>query len=216
MNRATNTVWIVAAFTVAALTVDAVASGPVSPYKALRLPEVVHPTLAAAPVSTITAGSFSIQLEHTPLESVRKRFGGRVQGAGDAGLAVMWLCYTGKDADQRPVVYWFASNDEMSGIHHEVTQVAVQTIASGVAPKGCGVAPAALTGVDFGVPSVGATSDAVIKHFGSGTPDARGYVGYASQVSVTEPKDFTVTQSVQYRVRAGVVTTISVSQVTTD
>jgi hypothetical protein len=216
MNRTTHTVWLMAAFAVGALTVDAVAAGQVSPYKVLRLPNAVHPTLESAPVSTITAGTYSIQLEHTPLESVRKQFGGKMQGAGDAGLAVMWLCYAGKDSEQRPVVYWFASNDEMSGIHHEVTQIAIQANPGAIAPKGCGAAPAGLTGVDFGVPSVGAASDAVVKHFGAGRPDAKGYLGYASQVSVKEPKDFTVTQSVQYRLRDGVVTTISVSQVTTD
>jgi hypothetical protein len=200
----------------AASAADAVAAGPVSPYKALGLPNSVHPTLHTAPVQAITAGPLSIQLEVTPLDAVKKQFGGTVQGAGDAGEAVTWLCYAGKDAEQRPVVYWFASNDEMSGGHHEVTQVAIQANPSGRAPKGCGEAPAALTGVDFGVPSVGAALDAVAKRLGAGAPDARGYLSYASEVAVKEPKQATVTESVQYRVRNGVVTTISVSQVTTD
>jgi hypothetical protein len=200
----------------AASAADAVGAGPLSPYKALNLPHSVHPTLHSAPVQAITAGSFNVQLEVTPLDAVKKQFGGTIRGAGDAGEAVTWLCYMGKNAEQKPVVYWFASNDEMSGDHHEVTQVAVQANPSGSVPKGCSTAPASLTGIDFGVPSVGSTLDAVAKHFGEGKPDARGYLGYASEVEVKEPKDLTVIQSVQYRVREGVVTTVSVSQVSTN
>jgi hypothetical protein len=200
----------------AASTTSAVASGPLSPYKALGLPKAVHPTLHAAPVQAITAGPLNIKLEVTRLDAVKKQFGGVVQGAGDAGDAVTWLCYAGKNAEQQPVVYWFASNDEMSGNHHEVTQVAVQANPSGKAPRGCGSAPPALTEINFGVPSVGSTVDAVAKHFGTAKFDAREFLSYASEVAVKEPKDFTVSQSVQYRVRGGVVTTISVSQVTTN
>jgi hypothetical protein len=97
-----------------------------------------------------------------------------------------------------------------------VTQVAVQANPSGKVPAGCGDAPSALTEITFGVSSVGSTLDAVVKHFGTGKPDARGFLSYTSEVAVKEPKDFTVTQSVQYRVRDGVVTTISISQVTTN
>jgi len=200
----------------AASTTSAVGAGPLSPYKALGLPKAVHPTLHTAPVQAIIAGPLGIQLEMTRLDAVKKRFGGVARGAGDAGDAVTWLCYAGKNAEQKPVVYWFASNDEMSGDHHEVTQVAVQANPSGKAPSGCGDAPSTLTGISFGVPSVGSTVDAVAKHFGTAKPDAKGYLSYASEVSVKEPKDFTVSQSVQYRVRDGVVTICSVSQVTTN
>jgi hypothetical protein len=113
-------------------------------------------------------------LEVTPLDAVKKQFGGVVRGAGDAGDAVTWLCYAGKNAEQQPVVYWFASNDEMSGDHHEVTQVAVQANPSAKVPAGCGDAPSALTEINFGVPSVGSPLDAVAKHFGTAKPDPRG------------------------------------------
>jgi hypothetical protein len=193
---------------------------PLSPYKALGLPNAVHPTLQIAPVQTITIGSFSVQLEITHLDAVKKQFGGVIRGAGDAGNAVTWLCYAGKSEQQAPVVYWFASNDEMSGNHHEVTQVAIQANPSGVAPLGCSEAPTSLTGIDFGVPSIGATVDAVARHFGAGKPDARGYVSYASSTPVQGEgkgdEDARVTQSVQYRMRDSVVTVISVSQVTAD
>jgi hypothetical protein len=212
VHRGSN--WFPAIVVGFAFTTSAVGAGPLSPYKALDLPKAVHPTLHTAPVQAITAGPLGIQLEVTPLDAVKKQFGGVVRGAGDAGDAVTWLCYAGKNAEQQPVVYWFASNDEMSGNHHEVTQVAVQANPSGKAPAGCGEAPSALTEINFGVPSVGSALDAVVKHFGTGKPDAKGYLSYASDVAVKEPKDFTVTQSVQYRVRDGVVTTISVSQVT--
>jgi hypothetical protein len=198
----------------AASTAEAVGAGPLSPYKALGLPKAVHPTLHAAPVQAIMAGSLGIQLEVTPLDAVKKQFGGTVRGAGDADDAVTWLCYAGKNVEQKPVVYWFASNDEMSGDHHEVTQVAVQANPSGKAPRGCGDAPSALIGIDLGVPSVGSTLDAVAKHLGAAKVDTKGCLGYASEVIAKESTEATVTQSVQYRVRDGVVTTISVSQVT--
>jgi hypothetical protein len=195
---------------------DAVAIGPLSPYKALDLPKSIHPTLTVAPVQAITAGSLSITLESTPLDVVKKEFGGKIRGAGDAGDAVSWLCYAGKDSDQRALIYWFVSNDEMSGDDHEVTQVAVQLNPGVESPRGCAVAPPNLTGISFGVPSVGAGLDAVTKQLGEGKPSARGYLGYGSEVVQTSPKDATVTQSVQYRFRHGSVTVVSVSQVTTN
>ena len=195
--------------------VSAFAAGPTSPYKALGLPNAVHPTLQEAPVQAITAGSLTIQLEVTPLDAVKRKFGGIVRGAGDAAEAVTWLCYVGT-WNQKPVVFWFISNDEMSGGRHEVTQVAVQANPGGVAPRGCGEAPASLSGIDFGVPSLGSSVDAVVKHFGAGAPSAKGDLSYASEVEVKEPKEATVMLSLQYRVREGVVVTISVSQVTTN
>jgi len=192
---------------------NAMTATPLSPYKALRLPNAVHPTLSTAPVQAITVGPFNIELEVTRLDAVKKQFGGTIRGAGDAAKAVTWLCYAGKNTAQMPVVYWFASNDEMSGDHHEVTQIAVQSNPGGIAPNGCRDAPTSLIEINFGVPSVGSTLDDVVKHFGPGKPDPKGYLSYATEVAVKEPKDGTVTQSVQYRVRGGVVTTVSVSQV---
>ena len=207
--------WI-AAVTVLGWSTGATAAGPVSPYRALGLPHAIHPALTAAPVQTITAGSLNIQLEVTRLSAVKKQFGGVVRGSGDAANAATWLCYAGKDSEGTAVVFWFISNDEMSGNLHEITQVAVQSNPTEIIPSGCGAAPAELTRIDFGVPSIGATLDAVAERFGAAKPDARGYIGYASEVAVQQPKEFTMLQSVQYRIRGGKVTTVSVSQVTTN
>ena len=57
--------------------------------------------------------------------------------------------------------------------------------------------------------------DEVSAKFGAGKPDARGFVSYASETKTTTPKEMTVMQSVQYRLREGVVTIASVSQVST-
>ncbi len=205
--------WLIAVALAASMEA-AFAAGPVSPYKALGLPKAVHPTLSAAPVGTVRVGALEVRLEVTPLSAVQRMFGGVVRGAGDAANAVTWLCYAGRDAKQRSVVYWFASNDEMSGDHHEVTQIAVQDNPAGTAPAGCGAAPVGL-GIQFGIPSVGSTMDEVSAKFGAGKVDARGFVSYASEANTTTPKEMTVTQSVQYRVREGVVTIASVSQVST-
>jgi hypothetical protein len=205
--------WLIAV-TLAASMEAAFAAGPVSPYKALGLPKAVHPTLSSAPVGTIRVGALEVRLEVTPLSAVQLMFGGVIRGAGDAANAVTWLCYAGKDAKQRSVVFWFASNDEMSGDHHEVTQIAVQDNPGGAAPAGCGVAPVGLR-IEFGIPAVGSTMDEVSAKFGAGKPDARGFVSYASETKTTTPKEMTVMQSVQYRVRESVVTIVSVSQVST-
>ncbi len=145
-------------------TSAAIAATPVSPYKALNLPNAVNPTLHVAPVQAITIGPLSIDLEVTPLSFVQEQFCGVKHKAGDAGNAVNWLCYAGKTG-QMPVIYWFASNNEMAGSQHQVTQIAIQTDPGGNVPEGCGSAPSTLAGINFGVPSIGATLDAVVKHF---------------------------------------------------
>jgi hypothetical protein len=80
---------------VASSAISAMAAGPVSPYKALGLPNAVHPTLQTEPVLSITAGSLRIELEVTTLDAVKRQFGGTIRGTGDAGDAATWLCYAG-------------------------------------------------------------------------------------------------------------------------
>jgi hypothetical protein len=215
IHRRTTWIPVIVAGSVVS-SASAVGAGPISPYKALKLPKAVHPTQHTAPVQSIAAGALRIQLEVTPLDAVKKQFGGIVRSGGDASDAVTWLCYAGRDAGLGSVVYWFASNNEMSGSRHEVTQVAIQSNASSKAPDGCGEAPVALTGIDFGVPSIGSSVDVVRKQFGTAKPDPRGDLSYASEKVVKEPKEATVTQSLQYRIRNGVVAIISVSQVSTN
>jgi hypothetical protein len=194
--------------------VTGAAAAPLSPYKALGLRDDVEPHLKAPPVASITAGALGIRLEITPLREVQRRFGGVIRHAGDAGEAVTFLCFFGRSAAGLPVTYWFTSNDEMSGGRNEVSEVAVQAGARSEISAQCAAAPAALTGVDFGVPSVGSTLKVVRKHFAGGRPNAAGQLGYASERPAKRSPDSTVLQSVRYLIHAGVVRTISVSQVT--
>jgi hypothetical protein len=168
---------------------SAAAGIPLSPYKALSLPKVINLTLRTAPVQAITTGSLTIQLEVTPLDAVKQQFGGVIRNAGDAGDAVTWLCYAGEYVGQMHVVYWFASDDEMSGGHHEVTQTAVQANPSGKVPEGCSSAPSTLTDIHFGVPSVGSSLGAVVKHFGKWKPDSKGYLSYGPDMQLGELND---------------------------
>jgi hypothetical protein len=201
------------ALCLSAFTIPAVA-GPFSPYTALNLPDVVNPTLPSAPVGRITAGPLAVGLEVTPLGEVQRRFGGRIGHAGDAGEAVSWLCFIGRSPAGTPIAYWFMANDEMSGDSHEVTEVAVQSNPPATALHACKGAPATLGGVGFGVPSVGRREGEVIKYFGGGHPDRRGYLSYSSEVRSKTSAGFTVLQSVRYLFVNGMVNTISVSQVT--
>ncbi len=190
------------------------AKEPVSPQRALHLPESIHPALGFAPVSRMTAGSLTVLLEVTPLGQIRQRFGGTIEHSGGAGNASSWLCYASKNTGPKPLVFWFVSNSEMSGGGQRVTQVAVQADPSGAVPEGCSWAPASLTGVDLGIPSVGSPILGVTRYFGGGKVDAQGYLGYASETSLRGPKKATSTQAVQYRIRRGIVDTVRVSQVT--
>jgi hypothetical protein len=205
-------------FAVLALCLNAspanVGAAPLSPYKALGVQDAVDPQLKSPPVGGITAGALSISLEVTPLRDVRRRFGGVIRHAGDAGDAVTFLCFVGRAAAGAPVTYWFTSNDEMSGGHNEIGEVAVQAGARAEASAECARAPAALTGVEFGVPSVGSPLSAVIKHFAGGRPNRAGQLGYANERASRVSSESRVLQSVRYLIRAGVVTAISVSQVT--
>jgi hypothetical protein len=190
---------------------------PVSPYTALVFPETDGIKLHAAPVKSIQVGPLAVVLETTILAKVSQRFGGTMHYAGDAGDAVNWLCYAGNGAAGKPVIYWFASNEEMSSEDHSISQVAVQSNPSGVAPAGCGSAPVLAT-IDLGVPGVGASLADVTKRLGAGKPDAKGFLSYQSErhVAGRGDKDSVTLQAVQYQIVSGVVATVSVSQVTSD
>jgi hypothetical protein len=54
----------------------------------------------------------------------------------------------------------------------------------------------------------------VAEHFSGDTPDEKICLSYASGLPAKNVPEGTVTESMQYRVREGVVTTISVSQAT--
>jgi hypothetical protein len=196
-----------------ALPVNAGAE-PVSPYKVLGVLDTVEPSLKSPPVTRITAGGMSIQLEVTPLRAVQRRFGGVIRHAGDAGDAVTFLCFVGRGAAGAPVTYWFTSNDEMSGGHDEIGQVAVQTGATARVLAACAKAPPALMGVDFGIPSIGSPLAAVTRHFAGGRPNRAGQLSYANEHPAKGSSESRVLQSVGYLFRAGVVTAISVSRVT--
>jgi hypothetical protein len=194
-----------------------VAQTPVSPYVALVFPETDGIKLHAAPVKSIQVGPLAVVLETTILGAVSQRFGGTMHNAGDAGDAVNWLCYAGNNAAQKPVVYWFASNNEMSSEDHSISQVAVQSNPGGVAPAGCGSA-AVLATIDLGVPGVGTSLADVTKRLGAGKPDAKGFLSYQNErhVAGRGDKDSVTLQTVQYQIAGGVVVTVSVSQVTSD
>jgi hypothetical protein len=184
---------------------------PLHPYSALNLPDTFYPHLASEPVTKILAGSQTIYLEVTPLQTVQAKLGGVIQSGGDAGGAASWVCFTGM-ARKIPIIFWFISNGEMG--MGTVSQVAIQRNTIG-SPEGCSKAPRKLTTIDFGVPSFGASQRTVIHYFDGGKVDERGFVGFASEhPAKAPPPDCTRLQGVQYLISNSRVSTISVSQVT--
>jgi hypothetical protein len=112
---------------------------------------------------------------------------------------------------QTPVLYWFTSNAEMDG--ENISQVAVQQNTRGVV-EGCGAARPNLLMPNFDIPAFGSSQQDVLRHFKAGKIDKAGFVSYTSEHAVKGSRDCTRDQTVQYRMRNGVVSAISVSQTT--
>ncbi len=178
-------------------------------YTVLDLPETAGLPLHA-PVGPIHAGAMPIILEHTTLTQVKQRFGGNIQAGGDASEAVSWLCYRATTHSSTPIVYWFASNAEMSaGL--SVSQVAVQLDASPAVLASCDQAPASLNGINSDLPEVGATADVLTQRFGPLKPDARGFLVYSHERPL--PHQCTTSSTVDYRLESGSVKLFAISQV---
>ena len=196
---------------VCAMVTTGALAAPISPYKALGLPDTLNSTRPLKPITAIEAGGFTMRLEKTMLEDVKKRFGGIKQASGDAGDAVEWLCYFDRKSS---MLYWFISNVEMG--QGRLTQIAIQGSSDGASSSGCGRAPASLTGIELDVPSIGSSLSAVVGYFKGGKPNRAGSLAYANERPVKGMDGFTTSQSVQYSIRAGRVRTVSVSQVTSN
>jgi hypothetical protein len=163
----------------------------------------------------VRAASLHIVLEKTSLFDVQHTFGGTLQHEGDAGDATEWLCYSGADIHGAPTLFWFSSG-EMGGAQESILGVAQQPNPDGKVPDGCANAPHDLTHIDVGVPGVGATLSDVTSHFGAAKPDANGHFHYAASYPADPSKDFTVTQTIVYTTKHGVITGVAITQVSAD
>ncbi len=85
------------------------------------------------PVTHLMMGSFTVELEETPLRQVRQAAGnGEIAHQGEAGESIYWLCYTAPD-----VRVWIIAGGEMGGAEHRVGQIVAREI-RGVQPtKDC-------------------------------------------------------------------------------
>ena len=63
-----------------------------------NFPENVKASVPKEMFSSFRLSGYDIALEETSMESVRKRFGGKIGRKGDAGDALEWLCFHGADA----------------------------------------------------------------------------------------------------------------------
>lgn len=119
------------------------------------------PNLETVPVEVIDVGALPVTLQRTLLADVVKAFGGSVRSEGEGAEKATWACYTTSGEDAATV--WFISN-ALGGFEF-VMMVAAQY---GAATEGeCDAAPEGFTLPEFGIPGLGAKTDAVKAAFGT-------------------------------------------------
>lgn len=204
---------VVAATALLAVTAAPLSAKPLSPDAALQWGTDATPDKTQALFGAVTAGSMKIDMEKTTLDDVEKAFGGKMQDEGDAGDSSYWVCYAGPDAGGAPSLFWFTSG-EMGGSDHGILTVAQQPNPGAKTPEGCSPAPAALTGIDFGVPAIGVALGDVTAKFGNAKPDRHGQFNYSASFPAVDPalKDFVTQRSLGYSAKDGKIAGIVISQ----
>jgi len=133
--------------------------------------------LSKAPVKKITAGPMAMELQHTKLADIKKRFGGTVRKQGDGAGIGTWLCYH-TDGSKAPAANtWFISNNFGGG--EFIMIVAVEAADPAKMPADCDAAPANFALPDLGIPGLDAT-----------TADLKGAFGAASGSKIAYRADY--------------------------
>ena len=113
------------------------------------------PNLSKPVVRKISAGGMSMELQHTKLADLKKRFGGTIRTQGENKTLVTWLCYQ-TDGSKAPATdTWFIAN--ILGGGEFVMIVAVQAATPGKMPADCDAASPKFTAPDLGIPGIGAS-----------------------------------------------------------
>lgn len=134
-------------------------------------------------VSKVSVGGFNIELQHTRLVDLQKRFGGALQVSGEGSGAATWLCYHTEDANT-----WFISN--ALGGQEFVMMIAIEAAAK--APADCDSPTGRFALPEFGIPGLGAATADLKARFGmasgskiayrsdrpGGYADIAQYIGY--------------------------------------
>ncbi|MBP7002011.1 hypothetical protein [Amaricoccus sp.] len=137
------------------------------------------PPAAAAPgaplFAGIRAGGMDWTLGESTLAEVARAFGGKLDQGGPEGAPAAWLCFAGA-AGGRPAIFWFIADGATDA--QPLTRIAVEPQDERGAGT-CPPAPAALDGVEAGIPGPGARLAELRASLGEAKPGPRGHVHYA-------------------------------------
>lgn len=159
-------------------------------------------------VTAIYVGDLQIFLEETPMAEVTAMLGGTLHDEGEAGGHMIWTCYTLTDG-----TLWVYSDGEMG--EGDVTML---TLDREPAPgsAACTPLPLAASAVDLATLSLGDTAQALAVDYGAFTVDARGRVGFSAEQPLLDGSDAAISQWLVFRLRAGRIDAVGITQVTSD
>jgi hypothetical protein len=93
------------------------------------------------PSTGVRMGSFSVRLEKTTLDEVRRAASvGDIAHQGDAGESAYWLCYTNSTPTQVERI-WIIAHGEMGGREHRITNISAELMPNGSATSDCPALP---------------------------------------------------------------------------
>ncbi len=158
--------------------------------------------LRDVPVDNIKLGKVKIDLQHTRLQDVKKVLGGTIQSQGEGGDAAHWLCYATGDAN-----VWLISNAQ--GGNEFIMIVAVQ---AGKPASDCEEAPAKFTLPEFGIPTIGASTDDLKQTFGAARTSG-GAISYRADEPAADALGTALNvQYIGYLISSGKVTGVGVGE----
>lgn len=171
------------------------------------------------PSAGLRMGNLEVKLERTTLaEIVAATNLGTIRHRGDAGESVYWLCYTVVENEKAARV-WIQASGEMGGPEHDVTEIAVRSIANHPLASDCPVLPKQFSKLSFGNGvSLGASKVEVGNLLGSGmiSSGSQSFIGYHGKESGDGQCDggYDLLNSLFLTFEAGVVVGIDAGQVT--
>lgn len=164
---------------------------------------------AALPPGTVGAiaiGGLPVMLEKTLLADVGNALGGTVHDAGGADKRAYWLCY---DLGGRTL--WFVSNTGTAG--GAVSSVVIEATPA-LSEWGCSTSTVDV--IDLGIPGLGAKLSEVTAALGEPPGETSGRFAYQGEAADPITPDRTALQTIDYRVKDGVVDAISINQLSSN
>jgi hypothetical protein len=164
-------------------------------------------------------GEFRLHFERTTLAHVQRLLGsGRIDTQGEAGEAILWLCYTvqGEKGDER---LWIISGSEMGGSDHSVTSIVGESNVRDTPGELCPMLPTAMSPIAIGNGIwIGSSLQTVLKAFGSPTRKDGAWYVYLYEGKVPgrcQPSGFDRDKWLAMRVIEGRIVEIHAGQTTT-